>query len=87
MQNKFGVGTDQPIINFFVQKNNVDLNLLPYKYNMMEMYMKEIVTPDLLFTKIGYVYHFNAGLPKVTEEREDFYWMRRTYEYLYGGKL
>jgi len=87
LQEKFGVGTDQPVINFFIQKNKVDLNLLPYKYNMMEMYMKEIVTHDLLFTKIGHVYHFNAGLPKVTDEREDLYWMRATYEHLYGSTI
>ncbi len=81
VQDHFGVGTDQPIINFFVQKNNVDLKLLPYEWNMQDMIRKEILGNDFLFTKFGWVYHFNA-IPDNHDSSKTLYWMNKTYEYL-----
>ena len=51
---------------------------------MMEMSKKEIINTDFLFTKLGWIYHFNSDLPKLTEESEDLFWMRETYKYLYN---
>jgi len=82
IQENFGVGTDQPIINFFVQKNNVDLKLLPYKWNMQDMFRKEILTPDFLFTKLGWVYHFNA-IPENPDSSKTVYWMNKTYKFFH----
>jgi hypothetical protein len=87
VQNFSKTGSDQIPLNFLLKMNNIDIKYFSYKYNMMEMYIKEIVTSDLLFTKLGYIYHFNAGLPKVTEEREDLYWMRKTYKNLFGSTV
>ena len=80
IQNNFGVGTDQPMINFFVQKNNIDLKLLPYKWNMQDLHRKEILTEDLLFTKLGWVYHFNA-IPKNVNSFKTLYWLAKTTQY------
>lgn len=81
IQSNFGVGTDQPMINFFVQKNNVDLKLLPYKWNMQDLHRKEILTEDMLFTKLGWVYHFNA-IPQNTNSYKTWYWLEKTKLYL-----
>ena len=81
IQDKFGVGTDQPMLNFFVQKNNVDLKILPYEYNMQDLHRKEILTEDMLFTKLGWVYHFNA-IPKNHNSTKTLYWMSKTHSWL-----
>ena len=83
-QNTFGVGTDQPIINFFLQKQNIDLKLLSYKFNMQDMALKEILTDDLLFTKLGWIYHFNA-IPNNHDSSLTLHWMKKTYEELYDN--
>ncbi len=81
IQSKYGIGTDQTPLNFNLREQNVDVKLLPYKYNMTCMPKKEILSDDMLFTKLGWIYHFN-GLPdkKVTVP----HWMEKTYRYLYG---
>ena len=86
VQDTFGVGTDQPVINFFLQKENIDLKLLPYIYNMQDMNRKEILGEDMLFTKCGWVYHYNA-IPNNVDSELTVYWMKKTYEYLYGKKV
>ena len=83
VQDTFGVGTDQPVINFFLQKENIDLKLLPYMYNMQDMNRKEILNEQLTFTKIGWVYHFNAIPDQLDGYDKTEYWMKRTYEALY----
>ena len=84
IQETFGVGTDQPVINFFVQKENVDLKLLPYEFNMQDMCRKEILDNDLTFTKIGWVYHYNAIPQHIQKQTGGVeYWMKKTYEELY----
>ena len=80
LQKNFGVGTDQPMINFFVHKKNVDLKLLPYKWNMQDLHRKEILNEDMLFTKLGWVYHFNA-IPRNFNSFKTWYWLQKTTQY------
>ena len=84
IQDTFGVGTDQPVINFFMQKENIDFKLLSYKFNMQDMFRKEILHDDMLFTKIGWVYHFNA-IPNNHDSSLTLHWMKKTYEELYDS--
>lgn len=60
LQNKYQVGTDQPVLNFFVQKENIEYKQLDYKWNMQDMRRFEILDDELTFTKIGWIYHFNS---------------------------
>ena len=60
IETKLHVGTDQTPVNILVERENIDLKLLPYEFNMVDMNRKEILTPDLLFTKIGWIYQFNC---------------------------
>ena len=80
---KFHGGTDQTPVNFLLQMNNIPRIQLPYSYNMVDMNRKEILTEDLLFTKIGFVYQFNA-IPNNENNQATNYWMKKTYEYFYG---
>ena len=82
LQDTYGVGTDQPIINFFLHKENIDLKLLSYKFNMQDMFRKEILTEDLLFTKLGWIYHYNA-IPNNQNSEQTLYWMKKTYNFIY----
>ena len=82
LQDTYAVGTDQPIINFFLHKEKVDLKLLSYKFNMQDMARKEILTEDLLFTKLGWVYHYNA-IPDNHNSDKTLYWMKKTYDFFY----
>lgn len=65
VQEKYGVGTDQPLINMFVQKNNVNVDFLPYRFNMQDMPLKNIFYNDV-YSKIHGIYHYNA----IPESRE-----------------
>ena len=51
---------------------------------MQDMVRKEILHDDMLFTKIGWVYHYNA-IPNNVDSQLTTYWMKKTYEYFYGG--
>ena len=84
-QEQFHVGTDQPIINFFLHQGNIDLKILPYEFNMQDMTRKEILDDELTMTKIGWVYHYNA-IPDNKNAEKTLYWMKKTYEKLYGGR-
>ena len=44
---------------------------------------KEILNEQLTFTKIGWVYHFNAIPDQLDGYDKTEYWMKRTYEALY----
>jgi len=81
----FHVGTDQTPVNFMIHLNNIPLTQLPYEYNMIDMNRKEILTDDLLFTKFGYIYQYNA-IPNNKNNEQTLYWMKKTYEYFYGEK-
>ena len=84
IQENYGVGTDQPVLNFFVQKENIDYKQLPYKWNMQDMARFEILNDELTFTKIGWIYHFNA-IPNNEGGRFTQYFMEKTYKELYGN--
>ena len=60
LQETYHVGTDQPILNFFVQKENIYYKQLGYEWNMQDMRRFEILDDELTFTKIGWIYHFNS---------------------------
>ena len=72
----FSVGTDQPIFNFLMHIHKVNFKILPYEWNMQDMARKEVINPELIFTKIGWIYQFNF-LPNKN------YWMETTYKKLY----
>lgn len=84
IQNNYGVGTDQPVLNFMVQQENIDLKILPFDWNMQDLARWEILSDDMLFTKFGYVYHFNA-IPNNHDGKYTRYFMEKTYNYLYGN--
>lgn len=71
---KYYVGRDQPILNYFIKKENIPVKFLPYEFNMQDMHRFEIITNDFLFTKYGWIYHFNAGV-----KPSPGYWMEYTY--------
>jgi len=79
---KFHVGTDQTPVNILANKNNVDLKLLPYEYNMVDLPRKELLADDLLFTNCGWIYQFNC-IPNNEENKATYYWMEKTYKHLY----
>ena len=83
MQETYHVGTDQPVINFFLDINKISCKLLPYEYNMQDMFRKEILDDDLTFTKLGWIYHYNA-IPENHNAEKTVYWMKKTYEHFYG---
>jgi hypothetical protein len=56
---------------------------LPYEFNMNDMNRKEILTEDLLFTKIGWIYQFNC-IPNNQENKITNHFMEKTYKHFYG---
>ena len=78
-QKTFYLGTDQPVLNFFVRQENVDLKLLGYEWNMQDMNRFEVIGPDMLYTRHGWIYHFNGGLRPHPRA-----WMEETYKFLHG---
>ena len=50
---------------------------------MQDMFLKEILNEDLLFTKLGWVYHYNS-IPDNNGADLTFHWMEKTYKKLYG---
>tara|TARA_R100000278_G_C5476168_1_gene166487 strand:+ start:3330 stop:4073 length:744 start_codon:yes stop_codon:yes gene_type:complete len=83
IQENFHVGTDQPVINFYLTFKNISCKLLPYEFNMQDMFRKEILS-DMLYTKIGWIYHFNAIPQEVKKQTGDVsMWLERTYRELW----
>ena len=82
VERKFHGATVQTPVNFLIHLENIDYKLLPYEYNMADMNRKELLTEDLLFTKVGWVYHF-SGIPNNKENKLTHHWMKKTYEVLY----
>ena len=79
MQNTYCVGNDQPVFNFFVNRDIPnDYKVLNYEWNMQDMMRFEVLNEQMLHTKYGYVSHFNAGTPPSPQ-----YWIEKTYKYLY----
>ena len=87
---KIKAGTDQTIVNYLTKKFGVETKFLPEAYNLQDLFRKNLLhipghswfKDELLFTKAGWVYHFNA-IPQ--NPRHVNYWMERTYNELYGG--
>lgn len=81
-------GTDQTIVNYLIQINNIDIKYLPECFNLQDMFAKDLLfTPgrswwkdELLFLDAGWIYHFNS-IPNM--ERNIYYWMERTFNELY----
>jgi hypothetical protein len=83
LQETFHTGTDQTPVNMLTHKYNIDLKLLPYEFNMCDMARKEILGDDLLFTKIGWIYQYNA-IPNNKDNQLTNHFMKKTYEHFYG---
>ena len=84
-------GTDQTIINFLLREQNIKINYLPISYNLQDLNSKQLLfldermwfKDDIIFKDCGWVYHFNA-IPPNPMNRDAKYWIKRTYEDLYG---
>jgi lipopolysaccharide biosynthesis glycosyltransferase len=80
--------TGQTMVNFMLQKNNIEVTKLSEGYNLQDLFRKNLLhipthswfADELRFLDAGWVYHFNA-IPK--NPRDVSYWMERTYNYLY----
>ena len=83
MQETFFGGTDQTPVNMLINKLGIDFKLLPYEFNMNDMARKEILHDDLLFTKVGWVYQYNA-IPNNVENKLTNHFMKKTYEHFHG---
>lgn len=83
MQKNYGVGTDQPIINFLVHQSGEDLTYLPYEYCAADLHRLELLDEDLTFTKaFPGIYQFNA-IPNNHNAEWTNYFMEKTYKHLY----
>lgn len=83
LQETFFNGTDQTPVNMLVHRNKIDMKLLPYEFNMNDMNRKEILADDMLFTKCGWIYQYNA-IPNNKENKLTNYFMEKTYKHFYG---
>ena len=83
VQNTFHTGTDQTPVNMLIHQRGIDLKLLPYEFNMNDMTRKEILGEDFLFTKIGWIYQYNA-IPNNKDNQLTNSFMKKTYEHFYG---
>ncbi len=50
---------------------------------MVDLVRKEILDEELTMTKVGWIYHYNA-IPDNADAKKTYYWMKKTYEHLYG---
>ena len=58
--------------------------MLHYQFCMVDMVRKEILDEELTMTKIfPGIYQFNA-IPDNSNADKTLYWMKKTYEHLYG---
>jgi hypothetical protein len=85
MQETFFTGTDQPVLNFMCQIENIDMKFLPYEFNMQDLHRREGLTPDMPYINLGYIYHFNA-IPNNKDNVQTIYWMEKTYKSLYESR-
>ena len=70
---------EQLFLNFILRNQKIDLKLLPWKFNMTYMHVKEIIGNSMIHTKVGHIMNFN-GLPKKTISD----WVEMTYNHLYN---
>jgi hypothetical protein len=83
VQKQFVVGTDQTPVNLLREHSGIDIKLLPFEFNMNDLARKEILHDDLLFTKCGWIYQYNA-IPNNKDNQLTNYFMEQTYKHLYG---
>ena len=84
IQEKYKTGTDQPLINYFVHNVfNLPINMFPYRFCMADLFGKNLLNDDLLFTKIEGIYQFNA-IPNNVENKLTYYFMEKTLNRLYN---
>ena len=90
LSEKIKAGTDQTIVNYLANKFDIEINYLPEAFNLQDLFRKNLLhipghswfKDELLFTKAGYIYHFNA-IPQ--NPRHVNYWLERTYKELYSN--
>lgn len=84
IQKKYGVGTDQPLINLVTNQLGVEVKNLPYQFNMQDLHRKNILDDRMLYLRIPGVYHFNAihGGPEQAN-----YWIKETFQRLYENYI
>ena len=83
VEREWHAGTDQTPVNFLIEDRGVDFKWLPYEFNMCDMFRKELLNDDMTFTKWGWIYQYNS-IPNNKEDKLTYYWMKKTYEGLYG---
>jgi len=83
IQKEFVVGTDQTPVNLLREHYDIPFKLLPYEFNMNDMHRKELLAEDLLFTKCGWIYQYNA-IPNNKNNQLTNHFMKKTYEHFYG---
>ena len=84
VESQWHAGTDQTPVNFLTHILDINYKRLPYEYNMCDMFRKELLGEDLLFTKWGWVYQYNS-IPNNKDDKLTYHWMKKTYEHFYGN--
>jgi len=85
VESKWHAGTDQTPVNFLTHLLGIDYKLLPYEFNMTDLYRKELLDDRLLFTDIGWIYQYNS-IPNNVNDELTYYWMKKTYNHLWENK-
>jgi hypothetical protein len=84
-------GSDQPLINLLSKKFGVEVNFLPNRFSMIDLFRKNILYTDPRcwwqddlsnLYNTCYIYQFNAIPPNPMNRNRD-YWMERIYKELY----
>ena len=84
IQEQYKTGTDQPLINHFVHNVfNIPVKILTNRYCMSDLYVKNLLSDDMLFTSIEGIYQFNA-IPNNVQDKLTYYWMEKTFNKLYS---
>ena len=87
LQNTVQLGTDQPVLNFMVKQQGIDVKMLSYEWNAQSLRnfgMLIIADPEHPsgaisdeHVDLGYIFHFN-GLP----DSDRMIFMEATYDYM-----
>jgi hypothetical protein len=82
MQETFFTGTDQPVLNFLCQMENIEMKFLPYEFNMQDLNRREALTENMPYIDFGHIFHFNA-IPNNSDNSKTIFWMEKTFNALY----
>jgi len=85
--NKVKRGTEQPVLNYMVQQEGIDINILPIKYGINHLFRWQVLQgnwqlkedPTPFFMKYFYVWIF-SGFPDRGATRNQF--MKETWDYV-----